>query len=1304
VAPQPGDPVIPPSVPAAENNGAAPQQIGNYLVLNRLGEGANGVVYRVQPVGGKSEFALKWLRTADESLINRLTREIHAILRLDHPHIIRIYTWGLHENRPYLVMDLADGGTLAEYCAASWRARIDVPELNRFAADTVSALAHIHARGMLHRDIKPTNLLVTAAGIKLTDFGLAAPETRLERALDAGTVTGTLAYLAPERFLGRPEDARSDLYSLGITLYEVTAGRRPFIADDAAGLIAEHIHRPPPLPAQFRPDFPAEWVTVLLRLLAKRPEDRFQTAQDLLNHLPRSGTAGHVGASATPSSALAAVHHLPVNLPTAPLLGRAAPLAAAQELIRDLQQGTSACFVMQAAPEAGSRRLSAEIAALARQRGVAVVSAMADGSLDSLFSPFDAIARALERGQGSIDSPAWTLAPDERMVISRFLPVAVAEAGDGEPAAKHSAGKRFHFYDLFRQSLLRAARPAPLLLICGGLHRAEIAAVILLANIIERALFPRSDAGGYERGQTGLGFVISYDPQQLTPPAREHIDRILSVYPINSVKLEPLSFEQTGELLAALLGEPISLESGAAAFFHQTSDGMPGRTVKLLKLLIKHGLLTQRDGAWHLSDRSGKWIPLAQAGDQEFPPPEQLRRLEQQLPAGSGGPLYRALAVLALIGQPAPLELFQEATGDGALAQTALEQLTQLDMAQRSDDLEEIWRLGWSVSADALRAELDPLARRLAARQVLAVASRGQRPLLGPNALARLALNAGWLGQAAEHLGRAAEAAVRVEAESAAQRAWNEVLELVRSVKPVPDSDPLSNLAFGPDIPAAAAQIWRRERQLQHAINSREALILKANQQLGLLHQTAGDYSRALGYFARALRSARTAGLSNDAADLMRQIGQVHYFLRKFNRAGRAFQQSLEWYQQLNDTRGQANCLNSIGAIRQAAGDLPGAQTSFSLALLMWRKLGDTRGLSYSLNNLGSIQYNQNDYAGALLSFQEAASALRSIGDPVGQAYALTNLGNTHRALGQIRQARDSLVAALELRRQLGDRRTIQQTLKRVGELCLFLGELQEAEDAFTEALDVLPHTAGLFLHGPLLLDLARLRWETGLPAAAEQVIARIRSLPGLDAIHRAEEFRMQLHLFSAEMRGDAVQLAEAAEALVDRMTATGQLLLACRIALDSALPLEDMGAIHAAARLGQRAKELLVHGAWLEQLQDTVLSALLAVRATGDAAALAQLAACYEQAISRGLSRSGWFISSRISSTLVANDPAAAAEWLARTLRLLLPHIRCLRDAAARRGTVARVWTDERKRLLADAGPADARRLAAEADAYLDR
>ena len=266
-------------------------RLGPYQIETLLGAGGMGGVFRARDTRLGRPVAIK---VCLEAFSARFEREARSIAALNHPHVCTLYDIGPN----YLVMELVEGETLAEVLQ---KGLLPLDKLLRYAVETADAVAAAHAEGIVHRDLKPANIMITAAGIKVLDFGVAkraepvdddgATRTVSEQTR-AGHIVGTLSYLSPEQAEGKTVDARSDVFSLGVVLYEMSCGTRPFRGDTTLSQLASILREAPEPPGTLRPELPKALERIILRCLEKKPEARFESARELHHELAASEIPG----------------------------------------------------------------------------------------------------------------------------------------------------------------------------------------------------------------------------------------------------------------------------------------------------------------------------------------------------------------------------------------------------------------------------------------------------------------------------------------------------------------------------------------------------------------------------------------------------------------------------------------------------------------------------------------------------------------------------------------------------------------------------------------------------------------------------------------------------------------------------------------------------------------------------------------------------------------------------------------------------------------------------------------------------
>jgi serine/threonine protein kinase len=258
-------------------------QVGNYLIEEKLGEGGMGTVYRALEIQLERRVAIKVLNTdlaRNQNIVERFRAEARAQANLMHPNIAVLYAFLVEGGNAMMVMEYIDGQNIQDIVKRN--GPLQFQHAIPWFKQALAGIGAAHRMGIVHRDIKPSNLMVTRAGVvKVLDFGIAKATTGVARSLtSAGTKLGTVFYMSPEQVQAGTIDARSDIYSLGVTLYEMLTARVPFESDSDFTVQKDHIQTPPPLPTAFAPNLPRGYEKIILKALEKKPAERFQTVEE----------------------------------------------------------------------------------------------------------------------------------------------------------------------------------------------------------------------------------------------------------------------------------------------------------------------------------------------------------------------------------------------------------------------------------------------------------------------------------------------------------------------------------------------------------------------------------------------------------------------------------------------------------------------------------------------------------------------------------------------------------------------------------------------------------------------------------------------------------------------------------------------------------------------------------------------------------------------------------------------------------------------------------------------------------------
>ncbi|MBI2567795.1 MAG: protein kinase [Candidatus Schekmanbacteria bacterium] len=1043
--------------------------------------GAMGAVYRAQHVQSGLEAALKTVHVPRQGILPMLRREIQALARLRHPGIVRILDSGTENGMPWYAMELIQGMTLREFARAAWSPASPAPNnggllrlLSVFRRAS-SALAYIHGEGLIHRDLKPDNILVAKDDRPvLVDFGLrvefAGADTResLSGVIEAG---GTLQYMAPEHMRGEMLDARSDLYSLGCMFYELLTGRLPFSGDSVAEIIRGHLEERPQLPSRLSPALPRELDDLIMSLLRKEPRQRTGYASDVAAAFNALGAADWDTATVPP---------IRPYLYRPALVGRAAALSTFERLLVDITAGRGRVVAVAGESGVGKTRLGIEFAREAQAHQVQVLTGECFPiSVKELAEqtgggrPLEALRRALravadrcrEHGLGETER----LLGRRGKILAPYEPALNGLPGQDhhpDPADLPPPAARHRVLTALADTFAALAQHAPLVIILDDLQWADDLTLRFVNHVQRSGCFSRSR----------LLFVVTYRTEEVAGLVRDFLESP----GLEVMELDRLSSRDVGQMV----GDMLSLATppqGFVDFLYAHSEGNPFFVAEYMQSAMNEGVL--------MRDAQGRWHVVAGEGGfddsvvySSLPVPRSMQELVQQRLNALPERALMMAYIAAVAGRETSLALLSH------IASMDEEELMEL-----ADELvrHHVFRQTGSgrirfahdkIREAAYAAIPEPLLRKLHKATARAI-----ERLFGPRNeeyVGQLAYHwekAGVLDLARSHYLEAAREAARSYAHVESERMYRAFLELVG--EPSSDSVTARN-EYGKNVLCIQGRF--PEAMDQHRIALQEA-------------RTLGD---------RAGEGVSLQGLAG-ASYLAGQLGDAERLAR----------QALAIHRVLGDRLSEGFSLSTLGAIAGVQGHTEEARERYQSALDMFRETGDRRAEGVALANLAITYSEHGETARAITLNEEALAIHREVRDTRAEGITMLNLAMDRRSEGHLAQAHDLLLRALLTHEEVGNRPWEGITLFCIASNHLGLGRVEEARTVLRRSLEVFREMGNPRVELVALADLAHIeRLAYGNFPGAERYLKRAaRLLPAVSDAPSLIPYHCELgHLWMA--------------------------------------------------------------------------------------------------------------------------------------------------------------------------------------------
>ena len=569
---------------------------GRYEVRKFLGEGGKKKAYLAHDTVLDRDVAFALIKTEglDETARTRVAREAQAMGRLgSHPHIVTVFDLGEEQGQPFMVTELMGGGDV-EGLVEQASDYVPMEDAVEIAAAVCRGLAFAHDKHLVHRDLKPGNVWLTDDGVaKIGDFGLALAQDR-SRPTEEGLMVGTVAYMPPEQALGGEVGPRSDLYSLGAMLYELVTGRPPFLGDNSVAIIGQHINTPPVAPSWHNSSCPKPLQALIMRLLAKDPGERSDSAADVLRALETIDTRAIVEEAEPGPDEGPSLDSLAAGV----FVGRQQELDKLKAALEGVLSGRGHLALLAGEPGIGKTRTALELATYARLRRARVVSGHCYESEGAPpYWPWVQAIRSYvrERDPEHLRREMGTGAAEIAELVSdvgQRLP----DLGP-PPTIEDPKQARFRLFDSIATFLKGAAGSQPLVLILDDLHWADTDSLALLEFVaLELAGTRLLLLGTYRDVELSRRHPLSPTLAELT---REHLAK--------RILLRGLIRSDVGRFIEATshIAPPAALVEAV----HTQTEGNPLFVTEVVRLLVQEGALTPeglgRHERWSVSIPEG---------------------------------------------------------------------------------------------------------------------------------------------------------------------------------------------------------------------------------------------------------------------------------------------------------------------------------------------------------------------------------------------------------------------------------------------------------------------------------------------------------------------------------------------------------------------------------------------------------------------------------------------------------------------------------------------------------------------------
>jgi predicted ATPase len=1150
-----------------------------YRIYGELGQGGMGVVYLAEDVQHNRPVAIKMVPQEflnDPDIVARFLREASISMLLKHESVTTVYEIGDCDQGKFICREYVDGVTLRDYLSAG---PINLTEILDIGIRLAEALAHAHQEGIIHRDVKPENIMITQQGkLKLMDFGIARLIESSQAAI-CGEVSGTFAYMSPQQAIGEEVDHRTDIFSLGIVLYELVTGRRPFHGDDPMELVYSLVNEDPMRISELDENVPVEVELCIFKALQKYPQERYQSGEEMAEDLREvrrylRGTIEKPRLKATRR-----VFREQARGVYSDFVNREPETEQLEWILTDVLRGKGQTVLISGEAGIGKSRLVWEVANRARNTKVRFLIGQCYPEGGVPYYPFLEVIQHYFRIKHAetMDDIKNLLSQYSAHLVDR-VPVIQAFLGipDHDGYAPLS---REQVWDMVNELLMLIANERPAVIQFDDIHWAD-ADTLGLFHYVAR-----------NTRESRVLLVCTFRPEETignggAPSPLLQAKRLLEEEGLcHEIDLDRLGRSETNLIIRSAYPGPPSTSMLGETIYQET-EGNPLFILETLKLLQDDGILFKDEAGWSVQD------DVTQIRLPERIKDVVMQRLERVLPDE-----WKILELGSVEGLA-----FQSETIGECLEIDRVQLLLMLQSLEHQHRLihfrEGKYRFDHRQIQEVLYQGLSSERRHeyhrlIGTHMAETHADHSERIA----AAARHLWAAEEYQKALPYLRRAGDKARMVYANEDANDFYTKAIQALDRMEPTPgaqrerchiliglsrlydvmgkqdeEEDALRKALelaenLGDESIQAEVQeqlagflsnrgsLSESEELARRALRSMRSLGNRAGEGTALLRLGAvawqlADHEQSRRYYQRALQAVREAGDVASEGMVLMYLGNSWVYTSGYRRALQYYEEALACFQKVGDKRGEGAVLGNMGVSHSRLGDLDKGAEYLTAQLTIKRAIGDRKGEASGWHNLAILEGKRGDYYRALSYYQTALSIWRQTDSKSQQARVLGSIGTLYKEVGCYEKALDHYKKALACVRDL-DRRRSEAAVKlnNMGEIYSAMGNYDRAMKLQERALALAQELGMWHLVAAAQIGLTRIH-RLRMDSEHDLRVARRRIKDAKEVVDRFGLFELKVETLSEHAmvrltmgdRQSALSLSEQAIRLLGDKMCSGTL------------------------------------------------------------------------------------------------------------------------------------------------------------------